>query len=48
MVSIIVPESYGVYGANHSSPGDRWPSEWSEGVPPVGVPVAPLIQVIKC
>ena len=33
--------------AKHSPPGDRCPSEWSEGVPPVGVPVTPLTQVIK-
>ena len=31
------------HGAKHSPPGDRCPPEWSEGVPPVGIPVTPLI-----
>ena len=35
------------HGAKHSPPGDRWPPEWSEGVPPVGGPDDPLTQVIK-
>ena len=38
---------FSINGAKHSPLGDRWPSEWSEGVPPVGVPVTPLTKVIK-
>ena len=30
------------HGAKHCPPCDRWPSEWSEGVPPVDCPVIPL------
>ena len=36
-----------VYGAKHSLPGDRGEPQWSEGVPPVGVPVTPLIRVVR-
>ena len=35
------------YGAKHSPPGDRWPPDCLEGVPPVCVPGPPLIYHIS-
>ena len=36
-----------IRGAKHAPPGDRWPSEGSEGVPPVGGPETPLTHDIS-